>query len=322
MYTMELRHASRPVMIGVAAMSLVVGLSIYMWHEEHRPPLLELAVFSLRSGHSMLIRTPDDRRILVGGGASGNIVREISHELPFYSRRIDVLIVSSMQGREVSGLVDVIERYDIGELIVPRYTLASTGLASTTDAAYAALIDAARMRGVEMRELEQGEIAVIGQEPRAPYAPVILKALFPAPPDAFAYSKASPPELLFEMSYKSSRVLFLGTASKKVQRYIAKQIGLSSIVHNKSVLILSQNVAAATLSTDIVEAASPTHVVFDGPLKPRPTTTRNSVASKSKKAPTSDPLAAVLGDARLNTREGTVHIRTDGLCIQSCSGSR
>jgi beta-lactamase superfamily II metal-dependent hydrolase len=108
---MSLRFSPKSAIIAATASAIVAGVGAYVWHQEHRLPLLDIYLFALKSGQSAFIRTPDDRRILVNGGSNSEIIRRISKRLPFYSRRIDALIVTDTSAKNVSGLIDVLERY-------------------------------------------------------------------------------------------------------------------------------------------------------------------------------------------------------------------
>src|SRR5574338_1551044 len=120
---------------GVFVLLGMAGASVYP--QLIRPARLDLYVFSLKSGRAILIRTPRDRRILIDGGSSSEIIRAVSRVLPFYSRRIDMLIATTDSARDVSGLVDIIRRYQVQKIYVPALTLGELGLASTTDPIYA-----------------------------------------------------------------------------------------------------------------------------------------------------------------------------------------
>src|SRR5689334_6366418 len=135
---------SKPVIIGaVSVLAVSAGLAGYVWYENHRPPVLEVYVIPLKTGQALFIRTPNDKRILVDGGTNSEIIRYISKILPFYSRRIDQIIVTRTDGAHVTGLIDAVNRYAVGEVVAPGITLESLGLASSTDQIHQTFLDAA-----------------------------------------------------------------------------------------------------------------------------------------------------------------------------------
>lgn len=317
---MATTYMTKPLLIGAAATALLSCLAGYVWHEEQRPATLEIYVFSLKSGRSMFIRTPDDRRILIDGGASSEIIRHLTRVLPFYTRRIDAIIATNADGKNVAGLIDIVGRYDVDRAYIPRFTLNNLALASSTDHIYETFLAALEISGVQTDEVQTGDqIPLSGslQEKDQPRA--VLHALFPAPPGAFPYSKASAPELLFSIVYGNTSVTFMGDASVKVQKYVASS---SEIVREQvlkagggRVLVVSHSAAEGNTSPELMNALRPDFLVYEKALRAgevKKTTAKPATKNKKPK-PKPNPLAAILNEDRFNLKEvGTVKITSDG----------
>ena len=247
---MTIKIMSKPALIGATAMALACGIAGYAWREEHRKPILEVYVFNLKSGSSVFIRTPDDKRILVDGGANSEVIRELTDILPFYSRRIDIVIATDADDKDVSGLIDVLERYSVDKVVVPAVTLQSLGLASTTDQIYSMFLDTVKRLNVPIQEVSAGDVLDFGQKIGG--QPVKADILFPVAinidhsansdsklvassaqtidPNAYAqmsskksvfqYSKASAPEIIMRITYGQTSVLLLGNATVKIQKFL------------------------------------------------------------------------------------------------------
>lgn len=280
----------------------------YAYYAGIRPSLLEVHIFSLKGGQVMFIRTPTDQRILVDGGGNAEIIRHLTSILPFYSRHIDAIIATNTDGKNVPGLIDVLERYDVGMVYVPGHTLQSLGLASTTDVAYETFLEAVERKDIEVRILKAGDqVSMDG---------IILNVLFPIAQndiEKFSYSKASAPEILFQILFGDMSILSVGDASLKVQKYVASSS--AEIVSNVDVLIVSQSASAANLSQEFIHVASPDYLVYSQAVAksvPKKNKAKSSTSSKSTKKK-ADPLAAILSDHRYNLRErGDVKITSDG----------
>jgi competence protein ComEC len=272
-----------------------------VWREQHRKPVLEVYVFALKSGRSMFIRTPDDYRVLIDGGANADIVRQITQIVPFYSRRIDAIIATNTDGKNVSGLIDVVSRYDVGRTYIPRLTLENLGIATSTDEIYETFIETLADKKIETSEIVAGDTLHLGEE-------VMLHALFPPPAHAFEYSKASAPEILFTLSYRSASLTFMGDASKKVQKYITSSS--SEIIADSDVLVVSHAAASAHMSTELMDILRPESLIYEKAVSK--STTQSSKTS-SKKNKVVDPLATVLNGNRFNLKEmGTTLITSNG----------
>ena len=291
-------------LIGIAAIVSVSMLGVYVWVREHRLPALEMHVFSLRSGYAAFIQTPDDRRILIDGGPNGEIVRKISSILPFYSRRIDAIVATETDGDAISGLIDVLERYQVGRMYIPAVTLGSIGISTSTDPAYHVLCESAARRGVEVVELESGDHIESGDD-RA----VGIKAVFPVDGAQFEYSKASAPRVILEVTYDGHSILLLGDVSIKAQKFIAESAGRMDIA------VFSQNASPANVSRELMMAMRPEYLVYSKAVTAsRP---RDKDSDKTQKKPLPDPVAGILMGNRFNLKEvGTVHIVIDGTSMR------
>ncbi len=289
-----IKGASKPVLIAAAGTAALAGIGAYAWHESVRPAVLEIYAFNTPGLPSVFIRTPEDKRILVGGGANADIIRRLTSILPFYSRRLDAVIAPDADPRNVTGLAEAVDRYSVEEAFIPSVTLQGIGLASSSDPAFAALLNALGKRSLQPRGISAGIALDFGE--------VSLQALFPVP-ERFAYSKASPPSLILRISYGSFSMLLLGTASPKTQKFVAS----TTRPLQASVLEISESLTPGNIAPQLLSAAQPEYLVYSQAISKKQ-------ASASKKA---DALPGILGDRRFNIREeGMVKIVSDGKSVE------
>lgn len=73
---------------------------------------LHVTFLNVGSADAVLIQTPEGRNVLVNGGASTTeLSDELGRRLPFFSRKLDWLIVASTDEDQLTALPRVIERY-------------------------------------------------------------------------------------------------------------------------------------------------------------------------------------------------------------------
>lgn len=293
---MSTKIFSRSVVIIATVSAMTFGVGNYIWTREHRPKVLEIYIFALKSGRSIFIRTPEDKRILIDGGANSEVVREVTSILPFYSRRIDALIATNTEGNNVAGLIDILERYNVDNIYVPVISTQSMGLASSTDQIYDTFIDRAKSIGLILEMIGEGRVIDFDSKVRA-------LIMFPTSSTIFQYSKASAPELLLKILYGDTSVVLLGNASVKVQKYLA-----STTKGSTDVLIVSHSALPANMSSKLIEQLQPKYLVYAKSL---------SVVTKSPKLPKKpivDPLGYIPSEDKLNIKkEGTTHFVSDGV---------
>ncbi len=107
---------------GWALLALVGGLvaGVVGWNLiATRPPAApELWVPPVADGRLALLRLPTGATILIdGGGTHTAAVQLLGRALPFWQRRVDIVIASDPRATTLTGLLPVLERYRVGQIL-------------------------------------------------------------------------------------------------------------------------------------------------------------------------------------------------------------
>ncbi len=124
---------------------------ILVWTAALSQPDGKLHVWFLDVGHgnAVLIQTPDGGQILVDGGPNPSRLREgVGDALPFWDRRLDVLILTQPKSSALNALPSLLNRYDVGLML-------TNGQAGQTET-YQALIDACADHGIQVKTVTAG----------------------------------------------------------------------------------------------------------------------------------------------------------------------
>ncbi len=147
-----------PMVLGLAAPAAVLALSVGVALRPSHPPRLRVTVLDVGQGDAILIRTPAGQDILVDGGPGRAVLRGIGDELPWTDRAIELVILTHPQADHLTGLLDVLARYDV------RRVIAGPGERPST--ASRAWIDAVRSEGVAIETARQGATIDLGRGAR------------------------------------------------------------------------------------------------------------------------------------------------------------
>lgn len=186
-----------------------LGYYIYKW--EFQIEDLRVNFFSLNRGRAIFITTPHKKHILIGGGQNSLTIREITRSMPFYRRTIDLLIIPSAYPAEIGGLIEIIDRYKVEEVMMPRIMSTSTVLTL--------LLKEIRKQNIHIKEVERGDGVELEGD-------LSLEVLFPY--KDFKYNKTSLPELGLGIVYGKTEVYLMGNLSKTIQKDIAKNMATST----------------------------------------------------------------------------------------------
>jgi len=245
--------------------------------------VLEIYVFDVPGALAVFIRTPGDKRVLINGGANSEIIRHVTDILPFYSRRIDMIVATSDDGKDITGLIDVLNRYDVSRVV---------SIAASSSPIYGEFVKAIGEKGITPEIVGRGDHLELDSG-------VVADVLFPVGPNEFAYSNASRPEMVLRIVHGKNSFLLLGKATTKIQKFL-----VSSGLGTSDVLIVSNN-PATNLTPVFLAATEPDYLVYSASIKPA-------------KDDRSALLAGILADHRFNVREtGVVKIISDGSTIRT-----
>lgn len=80
---------------------------------------LEVHFLDIGQGDSIFIQTPSRRQVLIDGGQSDSPVLEnLGNLMPFYDRNIDMVVVTHMDADHIGGLLQVLDRFEVGAVFV------------------------------------------------------------------------------------------------------------------------------------------------------------------------------------------------------------
>lgn len=78
---------------------------------------LQFRVFDIGQGDAIFIETPDHYQILVDGGPNSAVVAKLGEVMPFWDRTIDLVVLTHPHTDHVSGLIEVLRRYEVGAIL-------------------------------------------------------------------------------------------------------------------------------------------------------------------------------------------------------------
>ena len=78
---------------------------------------LSVYVFDVGQGDSIFIDDANGNQILIDGGPDSSVLTRLGEVMPFYDHSIDMLILTHPHADHVDGLVEVLKRYQVGQVI-------------------------------------------------------------------------------------------------------------------------------------------------------------------------------------------------------------
>ena len=103
------------------AASIIFTILIIVWFlvlSDKDSRGLEIISFDIGQGDAILVKTPENQTMLIDGGPNNKILQKLGQYLPALAKRIDIVLLTHPHADHVTGLVEVLKRYDIGAVIL------------------------------------------------------------------------------------------------------------------------------------------------------------------------------------------------------------
>lgn len=101
---------------------LLFGLTVFTalayFTLEKIPSQTEVNFLDIGQGDAILIVTPQLKTILIDGGPGETVLEELGDILPFFVRDIDLMILTHPHRDHIEGLVEVLKRYEVHQLLL------------------------------------------------------------------------------------------------------------------------------------------------------------------------------------------------------------
>jgi competence protein ComEC len=230
----------------VLGLAGVLGLaSVFVWllalghSDEGR---LSVTFLDVGQGDAILIESPAGHRVLVDGGPSGEAVSEaLGRHLPFWDRHLDLVVLTHLHQDHVTGLVTVLERYDVDQVLAP-------AVPADAWAADRAWLEALEREHAAVSEPSAGQWIDLGGGAR-------LSVLHPPPstPAMLADAGEDAGSVVLKVSMGEASFLLAGDLTAKGETYLTNR----DADLRATVLKVAHHGSAGSTSRDFLEAVQP-----------------------------------------------------------------
>jgi len=169
---------------------------------------LEVTFLDVGQGDAILIETPSGQNILIDGGEGEKIIKRLSEELDWWDKKIDLMILTHPHSDHVGGLVDVLKRYEISNIL---YTGA---IHNSPD--YIEWLKLIKEKNISLKIINHPQEINLGEY-------LVLDILYPeSQSNIDRQSNLNNTSMVAKLIYKQNSFLFMGDAEKEVEGILLK----------------------------------------------------------------------------------------------------
>ena len=83
--------------------------------------LLRVYFLDVGQGDAIFVQAPNGNQVLIDGGPDTLVARQLSKIMPFYDHSIDLVVLSHPHADHINGLLEVLRRYDVSQVLENYY---------------------------------------------------------------------------------------------------------------------------------------------------------------------------------------------------------
>jgi len=155
-------------------------------------------------GSAILLSAPNNNQVLIDGGPSDAILAKLGQALPLFDRKIELLILTHPDSDHLSGLIEVLKRYEVGQIL-------ETGISDST-AEYRVWNDLIKQKNIPVVFARSGDTVKIADN-------LAIEVLYPfSKINGQDFSKnTNSTSIVGKIFYGQNSMLFTGDAEGSVE---------------------------------------------------------------------------------------------------------
>lgn len=183
----------------VITLFLIAGAIEFLRFNDHK---LHIIFCNVGQGDAIFIRTPSGKDILLDGGPDHSVLSCLSKHMPFWDRKIELMLLSHPHLDHFAGLIFVLQRY-----ITKQFGTEDLHNETT---AFNTLQEELTRRKIPQTSLLKGDVFRLADGVRIEVLGPSSEFLHTTSPNGRIGEKSEFASLVFRLSYKSFSVLFTG----------------------------------------------------------------------------------------------------------------
>ena len=226
----------------------ILAIGAYILYEENLQANLEVITLDIGQGDAILIKTPYRQNILIDGGPDNSVIRGVDRHLPFWRRKIDLMILTHPDADHVTGLVEVLRRYPVERVM-------GTGVAH---------ILPAYIRWLEIIKDEEIPFDIAQAPMRVEFGDDLwMEIIYPW--DDFAgrdVEDNNETSIVAKLIYGETSFLLTGDATIEVEEKLVEAENFQPLIFNINVLKVGHHGSKGSTSLEFVEMVKPEYAVI------------------------------------------------------------
>ena len=185
---------------------LCLSVFVFSTHSvaSQKDGLLKIYFLDIGQGDAIFIEVPNGNQVLIDGGPDNKVIQELAKVMPFYDHDIDMVIATHPHADHIAGLIEVLERYNVKNVLQAKEDYNSPVVPAWRDA----------VKNEKTNEIEAiaGKIIELGNG-------VVLKIIYPEESlEGQTVKNPNNSSVVMMLDYKETEILLVGDIEAKVEK--------------------------------------------------------------------------------------------------------
>ncbi|MBP9803270.1 MAG: MBL fold metallo-hydrolase [Candidatus Pacebacteria bacterium] len=97
----------------------IIFILLFTYNLENKNKDLTFAMLDVGQGDAIFIESPSGFQILIDSGRDKKVLSELSRQMSFFDRSIDLVIMTNPDLDHIGGFVEVLEKYKVDKILEP-----------------------------------------------------------------------------------------------------------------------------------------------------------------------------------------------------------
>ncbi len=224
---------------------LLVILSVCIWYavlHEDRGNKLTVTFLNVGQGDSTFIESPTGTQVLIDGGPNNNLMKEISSVLPWYDRKVDMLVIANTDRDHFEGFIPFLKKFSAGVVVEPGTT--------NSNEVYKILEQEIADKKIPKVIARRGQIIDIG-------GGAYIQILFPDRDVSGLDTNSG--SIIMRLVYGDTSIIFQGDSPSNMEQYL---VGLDGSNLKSTILKVGHHGSKTSSSEEYVKEVSPKWAVI------------------------------------------------------------
>lgn len=201
---------------------------------------LQIHFLDVGQGDSILIVTPDRKKILIDGGPGNEVLQKLSAVIPYFYGKIDMMILTHPHEDHVEGLIPILERFRVDSLLLNP------------------VIYNSKVYDYFLEKVAGKKVYIADDEKDFQFGEVYLDVLYPFESSAETFENVNNASVVIMIEWKDNKILLTGDAEFEVEN----ELLISGIDLDADILKAGHHGSRTSSSLEFLEQVSPELMVI------------------------------------------------------------